>query len=257
MNNDYTLAATLLAQLDDSQIWNPITINPSVEKKFDDLVKEVQDSKNWPQERNHEKGKLLEKLVGLILNQFQVATIDSDFTIQDNQIDHEIIFHDQYNANFIKQVGSVAVCECKNEKSKVDVSYMAKLIELCECRNARFGIFVSLKGLTGKGWIHAEGKRKKNFLRKGIGIIHFTFDELKTLKQNNFYTLMKHKFKLLVDEVDEEFDDIYDAGQHTKEEKLSFDNRIKHNIKELLRLELITNDDYTNICKKVDSIYKT
>jgi hypothetical protein len=258
MNIDFSDLSKLknsVSKLTDPLVWMPLSNEPDVESEFDDLVRLVEESKNWGKERNHEKGKLLEKLMGLVLNRFTMANVKSDFSEQDNQIDHELEFLDIYVTNFTKRAGHIAICECKNEKGKIDVSYMAKLIELCESRSATLGFFVSLNGLTGQGWIYADGKRKKNFLRKGIAILHFTFDEIKTLKQNNFYTMFKNKFQNLIAEVDESLDDIVEIRKLEKEEKTPFGNRLINNINEFRKLDLIEECDYVKIIDKIKTIY--
>ncbi|PGT49814.1 hypothetical protein COD13_29025 [Priestia megaterium] len=240
----------------DPLVWSPIQEDEEVLAEFELLVSKIEESKGWPKERNHEKGKLLEKLTGIVLNRFNVAEVHSDFSVQDNQIDHELEFIDLYVTNFTKEAGYKAVFECKNEKGKVDVSYMAKLIELCETRKANLGIFISMQGITGQGWIYAEGKRKKNFLRKGIAIIHFTIDEIKELKEKNFYTLMKLKFKMLVDEVDESLDDIEELQRYSKEEQSTLSARLINNLDQFKKFGLIENEDYEKIVAKVRDTYQ-
>ncbi|MDL0413704.1 hypothetical protein QQP00_00190, partial [Clostridioides difficile] len=67
----------------------------------------------------------------------------------------------------------------KNWKSrKVDVGMVSKLAEICNKNNAGLGIFISLNGLTGKGWQYAEGKRRKLYLSDKMPIISFTVDEI-------------------------------------------------------------------------------
>ncbi|MCY8010351.1 restriction endonuclease [Bacillus haynesii] len=251
---DFTTIKDLIKKLDDDNFWEPIC-NSAVEEKFDHLIEEIVQSQNWPSSRNHEKGKLFEKLIGLILNQFQIAEITSDFTVKDNQIDHEIKIAEMFRTNFTAKIGDTIICECKNEKTKVDVTYMSKLIELCESRDAKTGIFFSIQGLTGKGWIHAEGKRKKNFLRKGLIIIHFNFEEIKSLKTKNLYTLIKKKVQMLVDETEESLDDIYVDKRLTLEEKIAFNVRLLNNVKQFERLGLINKGEALKIERKINNLY--
>ncbi|MCY7761161.1 restriction endonuclease [Bacillus spizizenii] len=253
---DFTSIKTLLSQLGDDQIWKPIW-GSEVEHEFDLLIEEIIQSQNWPPSRNHEKGKKFEKLIGLLLNQFQVVEITSDFTPKDNQIDHELKFLDMFRTNLISKIGDTIICECKNEKTKVDVTYMAKLIELCESREAKTGIFFSIQDLTGKGWVHAEGKRKKNFLRKGVIIIHFNFKEIKSLKTKNLYTLIRKKVQMLIDETEECLDDIHEDKRYSLEEKTAFNIRLLNNVKQFEKLGLINKGEALKIEHKINNLYST
>lgn len=254
--SDLSKLKETLKKMTDAMVWVPLQDDEEILKQFNSLVSQIEESKEWPRERNHEKGKLLEKLMGIVLNRFTLADVHSDFSVQDNQIDHELEFIDSYVTNFTKVAGYKAVFECKNEKGKVDVSYMAKLIELCEARKANLGIFVSMQGLTGQGWIFAEGKRKKNFLRKGIAIIHFSIDEIKKLNESNFYSLMKLKFKMLVDEVDECLDDLEDLQRYSEEEKTILGVRLINNLDHFMKFGLLEEGDYEKILTKVKTTYE-
>lgn len=237
--SDLTTLRNFVRGLKDDQVWVPLANEPSVLQDFKSLVEEVEDSKKWPASRNHEKGKLFEKLIRLVLSRFSVGDTDSDFTVGDNQIDHEFKFIDDYITLFTEQIGRTIVCECKNEQSPVDVSYISKLIELCETRESRFGIFFSIVGLTGRGWIYAEGKRKKNFLRKKLGIISFSLKEIKELENSNLFTLIKNKYQNLIDEIDDESDDI---RKYSGDELQSFSRRLKKTTEEMKKLNLISEE---------------
>ncbi|MDA5107865.1 hypothetical protein O3V59_05810 [Brevibacillus thermoruber] len=239
-------------RLSDDKIWIPFADDSAAMHKFLSLIDEVEHSQSWPSTHNQRKGKVYEKLIRVVLDQFQVGETESDFRVGDNQIDHEFRFNDFFVTHFTQETGQTIICECKNEKSPVDVTYMSKLIELCENRKSKLGIFFSIVGLTGKGWVYAEGKRKKNLLKHGIAIISFTFEEIKQLTKKNFYTLIKEKFEKLVREVDEELDDI---RQYPQEDLYSFNSRLKSTVNELFRLNLIDDESRTKILSKIDKLY--
>lgn len=252
---DLSRLQSALKQLDDNQIWAPIYLEPSIQEQFNQIVDIVEESKTWPAKRNHEKGKIFERLLGIVFRRFQIGSVESDFEAGDNQIDHEFKFMDLYTTNFVQQVGSTIVCECKNEKSPVNVTYVSKLVELCETRKSKLGIFFSIVGLTGKGWIFAEGKRKKNFLKHEIAIISFTFDEIKQLSKvgsTNFYSLLKRKYQQLIDEVDEDLDDI---KNYPKEDLYSYGSRLKSNIYFLKEEKIISEDCYQNALQQIENKY--
>ncbi len=250
--DEYSKLQNILKLLGDDVIWKPFHLDPQAQEEFNTLLVEVEESQSWPSKFNQRKGKLYEKLIRVVLDRFQVGITDSDFYEGDNQIDHEFRFHDQFNSLFTQQVGATFICECKNEQTPVDVTYVSKLIELCDARKSKFGIFFSIKGLTGRGWIFAEGKRKKNFLRHGIAIISFTFDEVKQLVTKNLYTLMKDKYSMLVREVDEELDDI---RQYPQEDLHSFHSRLKSTVKQMFQMGLIDREIHDSITQKIDQIH--
>ena len=53
------------------------------------------------------------------------------------------------------------ICECKNYKKPVDVTYIGKFYSLMRVSSLKLGLMVSWKGVGGKGWEHGKGLIKK------------------------------------------------------------------------------------------------
>ncbi|OJT85096.1 hypothetical protein BM534_18635 [Clostridioides difficile] len=129
---------------------------------------------------------------------------------------------------------------------------VSKLAEICNKNNAGLGIFISLNGLTGKGWQYAEGKRRKLYLSDKMPIISFTVDEITKLKYKryNLLTMIKCKMQALIDEM--EF-----AGGELRllESELGFIDCLNENIESLKMLGLITEVEYNNIKVRINHRY--
>lgn len=189
----------------DDVIWRPFFNDYSVLEKFNELMSKIEESQKWNKTRNKEKGTLLEELMQLVSSRFIMAYTYSQEITTDNEIDLNIKFNEVVSTHFIKKNLSHFICECKNvATSSINVGTVAKLVELCQCNGAGLGIFISHKGVSGIGWKHGEGKRRKLFLSKGLPIISFKLAELQALssKDTNFYTMIKEKYQMLIDEVD-------------------------------------------------------
>ena len=75
-------------------------------------------------------------------------------------------------------------------------------------------------------WVNAEGKRRKLALWNQYNriIIGFTVDELSTLKENNFYTMIQQKYNQIIDELK---DDITQKNKDTPYQDLLFESLIQ------------------------------
>jgi hypothetical protein len=207
--SDFTDLNILLNSLNDEMFWNNITTDEDT-AIFDEFIIKINDSKTWSSSRNREKGVLLEDFSEFIFSRFAGAAVVKNFRPADNESDLEIKFNEVYQPPFMRQyLSPKMICECKNKaRSGVDVGMVAKLAELIPGRHASIGIFISLNGISGRGWKYGEGKRKKILLRDKISIISFRVDELLSLRNgSNLYVMIKEKIRKLHDEVDDESPD--------------------------------------------------
>ena len=217
MRNDTIPAKELVARAEDDKIWVPIP-----EEELDDfqsLIDEVRTSLENGTKK--EKGDALENLMTYVYDRFEIAFVDENVHRGDNQIDHLIHFIDGMSPLFVDHhIGTRMVGESKNHKESISVRDVTDLVELLRSKESRVGIFSSSKSFSrglGKSkspWVNAEGKRRKLALaydKKRI-VLGFTIDELETLKSNNFYTMLKNKYFLLIDEIDDDFTDYDTSG---------------------------------------------
>lgn len=246
-----------LSNFTDDMFWIPFYDDEALVEEFDRKVLLVEESFDWPKERNKEKGNALEELMKFIFSRFEnIDEIERDRNTVDNEIDIYISFNPNLMNIFFQGIKGKMLCECKNIKSSVDVGMVSKLSELCEKNNSGLGIFVSIKGLSkgtsGSLWKNAEGKRRKLYLVNKIPIISFTLDEVKLLKNEgvNFYTIIQQKVSYLVDEVDDCTISLPKLSEETE-----YMNYLYENIKYLEKIELITNNEKKMITDRIRNKY--
>lgn len=194
----------------DDEVWAPI---PDEEKeKYQQLIDTVRTTLEYGTKK--EKGDALENLMTYVYNRFEIAYVHPNVHRGDNQIDHIVEFIDGMTPAFIfRHIGIRFIGESKNHKESIGVREVTDLVELLRSKKANVGIFSSYKtfsrGRNKSPWINAEGKRRKLAIANNNEkiILGFTIDELESLKNENFYTLMKQKYYALVDEIDDDFTD--------------------------------------------------
>lgn len=199
----------------DDKIWKPIKSKKDV-SQFDSLYTEFIDSRKSGSKS--EKGNSLEKLMNFIYNRFTCISYINNLHTKDNQIDHMIFFEDGATPTFIHHnVGLVMVGESKNHSKSISTREVADLCELLRDRNSKLGIFTSHNSFSRGSqslWCRAEGKRRKLALATNRYIIGFNANELKSLKSKNFYTMIKQKHQLLIDELDDNYDEDESLEHH-------------------------------------------
>lgn len=188
-----------LQKFSDDEFCNPL------DEELDRLITLVDESFNFPKEKNDEKGKRLEHLATYLLNRIKFVEVIHDLRTESNQIDHKITLGAFAPLHpFLNEIGLNFISECKNQKSRVNVGQVQKVANLIDDHELNFGVFFSREGIAGKGWRDAEGKRKKIFCKNRWAIISFTFKELVEIKdkQLNMLTEMRKKYEALKFEVD-------------------------------------------------------
>ncbi|MEC0304693.1 hypothetical protein [Terribacillus saccharophilus] len=227
----------------DNEIWRPIT--QSEHNYFLSLIHEARDKLAHGTKK--EKGDALEALMTFIYSKFdEIAEIKPNVSAGDNQIDHIVHFVDGMTPLFINEkIGSRLVCESKNHKKTISGREVADLAELLRSKEAKVGIFSSAKsfskGLNKSPWINAEGKRRKFAIAKKGIILGFTIDELETLTEKNFYTMLKQKYYSLIDEID---DDVTEY-EHTDPVQ-TYGQRLHDSLLQLSKIGVISNESYNS-----------
>ncbi|PGF06482.1 hypothetical protein COM59_24180 [Bacillus pseudomycoides] len=254
----FTDLENLMKQMDgpefDHMFWKQITDEQSIEA-FNNHIREIEESKNWPPKLNWKKGRVLEEFAVFLFNRFQgVEEVTTNKRPGDNETDIETKLSEKSVPPFMIQcIGPRIICECKNYKNKsIDVGMVTKLAEIIPTRGAKFGIFISLLGVGGQGWRYGEGKRKKIMYKDGLPIISFTLEELKELKNGqNFYTMIRQKYYQLIDEVDDETADLPDKF-HSE-----YNKRIREYVDHFHKCKLLTDIELESIQKRIVERYGT
>ncbi|KEO83876.1 hypothetical protein [Tumebacillus flagellatus] len=253
--DDFTHIQKLLEECNDNIIWNPIADQESV-NVFDYFISEIEASQEWKKELNWKKGRLLEEFAEFLFRRFVfLDDIKANRLAGGNETDIEVIFGDKPKPSFVNDfIGTNIICECKNKKSaSIDVGTVTKLDELLDSRRSRFGVFISILGIGGSGWKFGEGKRKKLFIRsdRKKPIISFTVNELSKLRdgKSNFYTMLKQKVHLLLDEVDDEAPDLpsYSNPDYLRNILMIVDH--------FARNQLASEEEITNIRNRISLRY--
>lgn len=232
----------------DDKVWLPI---PKEEySKFDKLIDNVISS--FKSGSKMEKGNSLEHLMTYIYSRFKHIRVYHNVRKSDNQIDHILEFIDGVTPSFIKDnIGIRLIGESKNHKKSISPREVSNLDELLRDNKSRLGVFSSYKTFSkGKTlWVNAEGKRRKLALWNQYNriIIGFTITELSTLKEKNFYSLLKQKFDQVIDELDDcNTDDSY---------KLPYNERLFNSLSELHQKGIIDQAAFELGQKQIESKY--
>lgn len=101
--------------------------------------------------------------------------------------------------------GESFLCECKNYKGAVKVTYVGKFSSLMAVTNTNFGIMISWDGVTGRGkWSDSQGFIKKIALSDKKYIIVLDKYDLKKIynKQESVFSLVYDKYTALKNEID-------------------------------------------------------
>ncbi|MDF9474585.1 hypothetical protein P9G36_18960 [Bacillus cereus] len=227
----------------DDDIWRPIS---SAEKEsFLHLIQNVRDA--FHNGSKQQKGQTLEILMTYIYNRFKHIRVYDNVQRGDNQIDHIIEFIDGMVPTFIHHnIGLTLVGESKNHNKSISVREVADLNELLRSKYSKLGIFSSYKSFSkGKSlWHFAEGKRRKLALSDKRMIIGFNINELESLTENNFYTLLKQKYQNIVDEIEDDYSD--------EDTKLPYHDRLFLSLKNLRERKII---DETSFQKGISEIH--
>jgi hypothetical protein len=232
----------------DSKVWRPIPKKDH--SKFDAMILNVKTAFETGSKK--EKGDSLEELMTYVYKRFKHIRVYHNVRTSDNQVDHIIEFIDGVTPTFINDhVGLRVIGESKNHKKSISSREVNNLDELLRDKNSRFGIFSSYKSFS-KGtsmWVNGEGKRRKLALWNRFKriIIGFTINELASLKENNFYTMIQHKYRQLVDELEDDYTDV--------ELKLPYHYRLYHSLVVLHEKGIIDATALSNGKLKIESEY--
>ncbi|WP_313150861.1 hypothetical protein [Lysinibacillus capsici] len=215
MNNSILLSTYKNITSDDT-FWKPL-ISSQEKQEFKTLLDNVEVSLKHG--TRSVKGAALEDLMTFIYSRFVGVEVQSNVHLRDNQIDHEVIFPDFGAPNFVvNHIGLKIIGESKNKQESVSSREVDNLDGLLKIRNSKLGVFSSYHSFS-KGrnsvWEKGEGKRRKlallsNFERIIIGFNVKDFNKI--LDGNNFYTLLKEKYHMLIDEInDDDVEDNHDS----------------------------------------------
>ncbi len=176
-------------------------------KKFAEIYEKLSLKKY----HKNDKGRLLEELTQIL---FQKGCINLFHCLRNcrtstNEIDMLIEWTQQARLMGLNTAfscfGDSFLCECKNYKKKVDVTYVGKFASLLLVTGTKLGIMLSWEGITSRGdWSDSKGLIKKIALKDNIYIVVIDKTDLKEIyeKRNNVFSIVFNKYISLKNEID-------------------------------------------------------
>jgi hypothetical protein len=235
----------------DDRIWIPLTIEEV--PFFKELIMKVRSA--FKDGSKKEKGDTLEVLMTFVYKRFKHIKVYHNEQRGDNQIDHIIEFIDGATPAWINQnIGLTLVGESKNHHKTIGVREVADLHELLRSKESKLGIFSSYYSFS-KGaslWSFAEGKRRKlalsYYMLDKRKIIGFTIDEIESLIDNNFYTMLKQKYSNIVNELKDDFIDYENPT-------LAYQDRLYQSLLQLHQNGVIDENSFANGIRIIEIKY--
>lgn len=149
------------------------------------------------------KGKALEDLVSVLFETTgEYYEVYRNLRNGSNEVDLFVQFSNKgrYFKAIIGEQYQYLLCECKNYKDTVSVTYIGKFYSLMKSTSQRFGIVFSHDGFSGESWGGASGLSKKLFLLDhGVSnecILDFNKNDFKKiLEGESFFDIIDNKCK--------------------------------------------------------------
>lgn len=180
-------------------------------QKFTELVMGLEKPFNKSIETTKDKGDRLENLVSFLIKKTYFFEVYRNIHTGTNEIDEVIILsekgkqalHEFNIARSILEIDSdIALGECKNYASALDVTYVGKFYSLLVSTDVPFGIIFTQKGLTGNenefrdayGLVKVLRIIEKYQNKKEMFILTFTLEDYRKIAQGeSFFDMIKAK----------------------------------------------------------------
>lgn len=184
-----------------------LVLNSEGHKKFAVCYEKIRDN-NF---QEVDKGQLLEQLMySIFIHGYSTIwecrkncrTSTNEIDIQLNWTENARLAH--INASF-PCFGESFLCECKNYKGVVSVTYVGKFYSLLKVTNSQMGVLVSWEGISGRGsWSDSKGLIKKIALKENVYIIVIDKNDLRKIyeEKGNILSIIYDKYIALKNEID-------------------------------------------------------
>lgn len=220
MKDDITIQAKMESLLSEvgltlPQLLQELGKNKSTLLNMDEMnlkyFIEIYDKIDKGEYEKTEKGRLLEKLSVILFRESsqKLFRVRSNCRTSTNEVDSLIEWTEYARisglCNAYPCFSDSFICECKNYKGQVDVTYVGKFCSLLAVSDIKLGIMISWEGITGKNkWDAAKGLVKKIALREKIYIIVLDKDDLREIyeNKNNIFSLIHEKYLALKTDID-------------------------------------------------------
>lgn len=157
------------------------------------------------------KGRLLEDIVNCLFQDGYKILFDSrrNCRTSTNEIDILLLWTDIARNSGVTAaysfLGDSILCECKNYKKSVDVSYVGKFCSLMRCSGTNFGCMFAWNGLSGRGkWDASKGLVRKIVLKDNAYIIAIDKNDLHDIYEQkaNIFSILYRKYEAVKYETD-------------------------------------------------------
>ncbi len=138
-----------------------ISLDVDTKKKVLDLIQWIEDNENNNKIHGKKKGDVFEELILLILNSTKIFNSRQNENTTSNEIDFLVSLN--WNGKRLRDRKYIPkwfpdhfLIECKNHKKPVEVGLVGKFFSLVDVSDMSLGIFISNKGISGRGASHWE-----------------------------------------------------------------------------------------------------
>lgn len=161
--------------------------------------------------KHGEKGKKLEELTTILFEKSVKNLFDVYRNCRTSTNEIDLLIRWTENArllginNSFSCFGDSFLCECKNYKGPVNVTYVGKFCSLMLVTNTDFGVMVSWDGVTGRSdWNDSKGLIKKIALRDKRFIVVLDKDDLGQIcnRKKSIFSIIYDKYIALKNEID-------------------------------------------------------
>lgn len=144
------------------------------------------------------RGELLEVLIQQLVLDSKVCDLFANVTNDTNEYDVIIspskAARISYNA-FPDIIYQLIICECKNYKGTVGVTWIGKLYSLLSTARLKIGVIFSYYGITGSDKSDAFQLINKIFLKDNIAILSFDINDYEKIKNGeSFFDILEKKY---------------------------------------------------------------
>lgn len=156
---------------------------------------------------NQKKGELLEKLASSLFNN-DLFCVRRNCRTSTNEIDILIDWSEKARLLGLNSaypfLGELILCECKNYKKSIGVTYIGKFASLLSTTRTSTGIMVSWEGVSGQSWSYGSGPIKKLALAEKKNILVIDKHDLEHIRSgsSNLLSILHEKHLSLITDID-------------------------------------------------------
>ena len=145
------------------------------------------------------KGAALEKLASFLMEKIAIYKTLRNCRTSTNEIDVLLIKKFELSSVGGEKFPQYMICECKNYKSAVSVTYVGKFYSLLKVSGVKLGLIISDSKISGRSkWSDGRGLCRKVALKDDVYIVNISFDDLKRIDEENVSIL-----KIIDDKINE------------------------------------------------------